>query len=625
MQPATCRRGPIAAIIMAVALCNLSLPAARAAMPVLNQVPEHSPIVLVVPNMAWLNDQIAALASSIGLPQGELENILGPFKQHTGMTKGVDDDGAMILALSDVATGSPTCTWMVAVADGPAMLAGLGGNAAETTTQITLPQGNVGYARIVDGFAVMSSDQAALAAYAPGNKADDIAKNLGKLASPYLDDADVAIYIDTAQLSEISSEQLELLLTRIMSNSPGAWGAGGTGGRATGMEALQIPTDIAAEGIKELLSHTTGLIIAMAITPAAINFTVALQYKPDSGLDRLFTSPGADRSSTTARLLAKLPEQPMLLAAAIDTTAIDLTAMMQDVAGHTQEDPEIQAAITAALGLMGQTTAAATVLYAPDQTSMMRGSLLNGIKILEVQDAKQYVRDMKAFLLSLNGLTLPKGGGAAASPLVATVSSRITATYTDNALQLGDVQVDEYALNVNLPPEARQQLVQMGMMLSMVSGTNGYVVTKGNHVLLTTIPDPQLLQTGLAALDAAAGIGAAGAISHHRDEALPPGTVIEFYLGFDGLAQTINMFTVMMGMPPIVIPDELQPASVGIGAVDQGLAIRFSMPNETLRFVVDTLRPFLDLDASNGRHPSQQRQRQRGRPTGRGGAPPPPF
>ena len=193
-------------------------------------------------------------------------------------------------------------------------------------------------------------------------------------------------------------------------------------------------------------------------------------------------------------------------------------------------------------------------------------------------------------------------------------------TYTENALQIDGVRVDQFQMSMNMPPEVMAQMAQAGPMAAMMMGGmnyQGYMAAKGNYVIATTVLDPQVVTKALAAVDQDSGIGAAGPIAQMRDAALPPDCMMEGYLSIDGLAQTANNFVIpMFGMQPIQVPDDVPPLSLAAGIEDSGLAKRIYLPKASLKFIAETVM-------------NMQTQMQQGGPGGPGGYPggtqPPPF
>jgi hypothetical protein len=195
----------------------------------------------------------------------------------------------------------------------------------------------------------------------------------------------------------------------------------------------------------------------------------------------------------------------------------------------------------------------------------------------------------------------------------------ITTKYTEKALQVDGVDVDQYQTSITFAPEMVQSNKMLGMlqMLGLTSQT-GYTCASGNYVITITSSDQTLIKRALASVKEQAGLGSAAGLAQVRTEGLPEDPAAQFYLNANGLVSIVNMIVPMLGGPAIKLPADLPPIAAGFGLGDGGMAERVYVPLAVITAVKDAIEQV------------QQQMMQRGAPAprqggGPGGPPAPPF
>lgn len=606
----------LGAAVVVASMGALTKPAAaQDVQAALGRAPQSAEAVLIVPNLASLNEQIAQLKTNLGLPMPELDDALGAFKQSMGMVNGVNDDGSLIIAVPDLAKAiaedtEPQFVMLMPVADYGAFVGNLAagdaapGAAAEGVAAISLPDGQPGFVRELDGYAVLGESRELVEGFQPGDNAQAIIQSVGQLGQRYLGDADMLFYVDLARLAPTLVPMIDEAMGQQAADVEGQIAAGLIDPAIAGN--AQAILQAYADAGKALLENGTGLLVTLDLTDQGVALTQAMGYKPGSSLAEFF---GEGRAQPQG--LSQLPEQPFIFAAAVDMDALDIASLYRgfiESLPQGQQNPLAQN-VEQWMPLIEQVNYCSSVFYAPTEMAMMSGSILNTVSVVDVDDPEAYLRAFKAYIQAMDGMKIPAGPnplagpGAEGAPAELTIS--YTSNFTENVLQLQGVQVDQYQLTTNLPPEMMQQMGPAAGFMTMFTNYSGYIAVKDGKVLITTTPDPQLVTKGFQTIEQGGGIGAAGAISRIRDDALPPNASAEAYISVGGIAQAANLFLGMFGMPPIQVPADLPPIAAGLGAQDNSAAYRVYVPLETIKFVVDTAQTLQNQMAAPGQAPNR--------------------
>ena len=593
---------PLLALICILAVTfTSSAMGQNAALPeVLNLAPADAPIVTVIPRLSGLSQKIAklneqALHSSVP----HMFDVLSTFKAMTGIGAGLNDNGSLMVVVTSANMAvKPPMVIVLPVLDYAAFVGNFGGNADEPVATVTLPNGAAGFAKQIDDYAVLGESKEEVENYQPGRAIDAVSAKIGATGKRCLTTSDVMMIFDIAALAPV----LEPAIQEMRNNFDAV--------------ANQMPPDMPVAGnsvtimmtlyvnaFNALVRDTSAIVVSLDITNDGVGLASTAQFKPNSHLARIFTTGGGG-----AQQLNRLPKQPYWLASGIDlrgiatsTLAADLIAAFQNQ--NTEETPDedpfkMVPMVTQAARLIQQTTAMATVYYQPAQPVMMGGNFINGVAIYETTDGRAYTQAMQEyfqimndFFGKLNELTQQAAGHAAPDGHTAHEPQpqvSISAKYTPNALQVDGIAVDEYEIQYTFPDEMMQDMGPAGPMMMMMmggAGQSGYVATKGNRVIMTTTRDAQVLQQAMAAIDQDTGLGTDDAINIvRRTGGVLPNSSMESYISIPGVMHSVNMFTGMMGMPPIQVPADLPPMATSASVENHGIAARLHIPIEVIQF-----------------------------------------
>ena len=623
MNTATQRRKParrlshVAATIGLITLLLIPAAGVRAEMPeAFNDAPEGAQLILLVPNLTRLNDKIALLNNELDLQTPEMANALDSFKREMGMADGVNDDGPLLFVMTDISDAikeerDPSFAMLVPVSDYDAFVANFGAEAGDGVTELTMSQGQTGYCKRMGNYAVIGESKELISWYEAAKPAQAISQKVGDAAVDSLGDMDVALYIDLEAISPVLIEKTHEFADIAVDEMDAMSASGMMPASAVDMNITFI--QLYANAAHGLLEGSRAMVMTLNIDKTGINISHALEMKPNSTMAKMFPGQG----STTAATLSRLPNQPYIFALAFDYAGMDVSGLVNKMFENVPdgENNRMMGMYKDILPMVEQTNSAASVFYPPDPAAMMAGGFLNILNVYEVKDGEKFVEANKAYLKGLNDLEIEVPVSAQAQQDGAADAGAITfaTTYTDNAMQIDGVRVDQYSYTQNMPPELLQSMGPMAMFGA--TGYSGYVAHKDNVILATTSLDAQMITRGIKSSSEKSGIGTGGLIAEMRNNRLPKNCFLEFYLNPGGIASTANMFTAMFGMPPLNVPADTAPLSIGTTRVDNALDSRVYVSLSTIKAVKTALE-----DMQNN---MQQQQRPMGdRP---GGAPPAPY
>ncbi|QDU32535.1 hypothetical protein KS4_05670 [Poriferisphaera corsica] len=570
-----------AALVGAAMMMCTSMVAQADLNEVLEKVPADSDMFVAVSNLAEMNAKIAKMAEQTGLADlsPEMLDVLGQFKMAAGLEAGVNDNGSMLFVINlpteDNKDGD-RAYWLLPVNDYDAFVTSMGGNANAAITQITLMDENDTYVKQIDGYAVMSSNRELVEAYKPGNMATKIKARIGKAGQKYVDSADVMFFIDAPRMAEefgpMLIAEIQQELNRSMERSA----------PAEQIQQMQAGQLMLTSMLRVAEEDLDGLAVLAEIKDDGISFAQPTGFKAGSEASKILLG----GKSNAASLLGKVPANPYLFAASVDLTTMDylkLSDLMIETVG--QANPMVAQMYEGTDAIIEQVEGQSVAMYVPDQMALVAGNFLNQVTVYKAKDADKLIAATKAYMSKLNGAEfniMPGTEGDLNAPKMS-----FETEWNDKALELGDVDVAQYAFTMQMPPEMLQG---NPMAMMMGSGYSGYMAAKGDYVVQTTTLDQALLSKVLENLDKNNGLGSESAIVNARKAYIPANSTLEGYVNLGGIADMANMFIPMMGMPPVQVPEALTPITIGV-VVDENSSVSVShLPADNVKFIVDAAK-----------------------------------
>ncbi|MEE9211289.1 MAG: hypothetical protein V3U29_01420 [Phycisphaeraceae bacterium] len=581
---------------------------AQAVADALDQAPAGAHLVLVVPSLSGASAKLAMLNQEMELENPELDDALANFKQQLGMVEGVDDDGALLLVVTDF---GPAIAWenepdmllLVPVTDYDAFVGNFTGQAdavaaptepgeytepsapadpSDGITTLTMPWGQTGFVKRAGSFAAMSPTRQVVQAYEPGGAAADYMAMVGQMGADCLATSDAAILLNMEALAPLVQPKLQEGLDE-----------------AQAQMAVNMPDPAAAtalfsiyaDAVNAIVRDVAGAVLAVDLTEQGGGYTYAVQFKKGSPLAGLF--PGGGRGASN--YLSMLPDQPYIIAGSFDLSGIGVSRMIDDLLAALPEDAGQMTWMVdlykQSLPMSKQVKGGAWAWYAPDPAAAMGPmgqGMLNFVQVVEVEHGPTYLADTRKSLESMKQLKYPIDGAEGQFAMSFNVD------YTPNAIEIDGVQIDQYQFQMNMPPEMMQQMGQMGPMMMMMGGYSGYIAAKGNYIITTTTLDPQTIRAVLSLVDEPTGLGTDGPIPGLRGS-LTPDPMADGYLSVSGIVNGFGMFMAMMGVGPIEAPADLPPLAMSASVKDGGIAGRLFVPMETAKYVKDLVMQFVPM------------------------------
>lgn len=610
------RTSSVVATVAAVAAVQPVLAEVPAA---LSQAPQDAQLVFIVPSMSQFSGKLAMINQNLGLDIPELNDALGTFKAESGIGDALNDAGSGMLVIHDLAnaidTGEePDILMILPVTDYAAFVAGFQEEgeapAGAGVTQVTMPDGQAGFARESGGYAILGNKEDAVANFTPGGDAGVIGNRVGSLGAKCLGECDAAVYIDLEALAPSLIPKIDEGIAEMKAEMDRTAQQGMMD--PASLEMMNATMSLYAVAGKAILNSSEGIVFALDLSEHGVGITKAANFKAGSAVMKYLPGGGGE----TASILARLPYNSYIFAGAFDAEAIavgDLFEAAMDAL--PQDNPQIDL-YRKALPMVKQVQQYAGVFYTPDPGALMGGSgALNMLQTYKVKDGAAYLQQTKDYIKSMNGQQIPMGMPMAAGGQPPAMT--YTTSYTDNALQLDGVQVDQYSMQVDMPQEMMMQMGPAAGFMQMFTNFNGYAAQSDGYYLTTTSLDQQLITKGLATGKTGDGMGSGDTLATVREKAIPDGAAAEFYLGFGGVIETVGPMAMMFGLPAIEAPQDLPPVAMGLGVDGTSAAGRLYIPNDTTRFIIGTVK---DIQAQMMGGPGGAGQQQGGP-----GAPPPPF
>jgi hypothetical protein len=232
--------------------------------------------------------------------------------------------------------------------------------------------------------------------------------------------------------------------------------------------------------------------------------------------------------------------------------------------------------------LLQQVQGWGSAYYAPGPNARLGGPIFNGLNVLRVQNASQYIADYRRYINALGEAALPLGQGQDQFNQL-----RFTTSYIEGHLQIDGIKVDRYQTSYALPPSLMQQFGWVAPLATMLSGPqSGYILGKDNYVLVTTAEDPTLLRRAVNNLRDPAGLQERALIQQARERGLPPRSMFEGYLNVGGVVQSVNAaMRLIAPQLSLEVPANLPPITSGASLKNGALLFKSQVPIEVVLYL----------------------------------------
>ncbi len=607
-------------LVIAAALFAAAAPAVaddESLSKLLDLAPAESDVLVIVPDMAALAEQLGMFESQIGLSMPELSNVLAQFQRTTGLTKGVKEDGPALLAVTleredGVVTAARTLL-MIAAGDYAALASDLGVKDQTAVTAVRLATGHAANIKQQGEFAVLTNNSATLEAYQPAGQGRAILENLGSLGQDSVSAGHVSIVVhgsDVAGTLQVITNMLQgaamqFIAAQVAGPAPaegeqgdpaaagiGAAGGGelggvGGGGVGAAMAAAWSRQDLSTDVADDILRDAQSMIFAVEFNDRGISLSQSTQFK--SGSDAA-NALGEGRSAGES--MARLPQWPYMGAMAMSFEGVDLQALgdssggalvagvLSDWVWQTVSNKQNKPAVTSAV----------QVLYEPRDVALGGAPSMTW---LQTEDPKALVTALQQTLDKVNGDGADTGGGEDL------VTADYTATYTPNHMKLDKYSVDQYIISPRIVQLGGSSAMTMAStMVGVAAGgdTSGFVVALDDGVIITKTTDTTVLEAFIDALGSEQrGLSDDLLLTESRHQLFEDSS-IEAYLNMRSIYDAVRqnpMVGVLLNQQ-LPQPDEsMTPIAFGLKVSQGGTSARLYVPHLVIDYANQVVQQML--------------------------------
>jgi len=608
-SPLAALSATVLAFVLAVA--SLAGPARAQAVPdVLNMAAADAEVILVVPNLAGASKKISQFMEALGMKDiPEMADPLGALKKKLGITKGLNENGAMLVSIGGIVsamqTGNePQIAMLIPVSDYKAFIGNFDSKDEDGISAFALPNGEPGYGKSIGGYALIGPNKDIISKYKAGNAKDAIAKAAGTIGARHLASNDISIVLNLKALGA----QVRPMLKDLRAQADEGIEQGAEFAPKQMMEMGKGVITSMFDSLDALLRDGELVIFGGDMSTKGVGFTTTAQFREGSELAKFF--PGG--KGTAAGVTAMLPNNPYLIAMGLDVRGIDFKGMVDEFAKRMPKDNWMADMLKSATAMMPHAKRIGQAYYAPaNAANLMMG--LGGVSVVDTVDPAAYLKATRGYFDSMNKMKMEFGEFNGTN-----MNFTFTTTYKENALSpdalanLGGAKVDEYVIKFNLPKELMDQMGDAGNMVSMMLRQAGYVATLDKTVMMTTTVDTNLVKVGVEAMKQGNGLGAANLVKQVREAGLPADSNYEIFINVGAFAGLFNQVTAMAQMfevpdfpqiPQLEVPNNLPPVALGGQVEKGGMSARFYVPMPVISWVKDVA---MKIQGGEGAAPPRQ-------------------
>lgn len=578
------RRAPRTTGAFAASLLAVALASAASALPEsLDRVPTDALAVVVAPSVERLDKNIGSLLAAIEMPA-----VASPAQllSVVGLSRGINMTRAVALAImpGDLQGEVPPALLLLPVSDYAAIAQSLGAD-----TSGALAQGNAAgevifIKKIPGDYAAVSPLRSILERYTGDAGLLNAHRDaLGATGVSVVEQGDAALIANIPALAPLLTPALENArnqLKMLTALSP----AGGPGANFDNNPLELALTNFLRDG-------RTG-VLSLRASGMGLTATLAANFKPDSELASFFSAGG-----NSTELLTKLPDQPFLLAYAIDASAPTAQTLLANAETLRAQNPIQQQVQMPGLQAVRQDLSGQTGVIYPNPAGLIGGVLARGVYYFASPNPDAVISGYRSAITALNGQS--------------TAGLSYSGAFNLDSTTVGGAKVSAYSVRVQPAPGSRAAS-PMAMIYGPANGPSGFVGKVAGGAVVTTQPDQRLMET---ALNAATGKGnplAANRVLRQVQSNLAPNRIFEAYLSPKPILDQITPLLGMMGRPldPNAIPSELPPIGASVSAADSSMRFDLFVPAPVIKTgaaLAEIVQGFLPAAGAAPQNPGNNR------------------
>jgi hypothetical protein len=531
--------------------------------PALDRVPGDAMVAITIKNVGQLHSNIETLAKTLHLPEDAMMGI-----GHMGdvlKTPGVNAAGSAAVAIvapagagaDEDGAGGPPAVVIVPVSDYAGFVSGLGGKPGEGggVAAVQMEGKDLFVKDLGGGFAAMGEQQTLVSSFAGktgGGKAFEAM--MGAAGRGVAESADVYAVFNMPVLAPMINAGV----------------AAGVKNMQDTMAAFAPDKAPNFEGLQTIVGAWTrdaqGAVVGMGLDGAGLKLDFATQFKEGSPTAAYFSG-----KANAGKLLAALPNQPYMLAVAVDTASPGLKKAFADFADAAQkmrgDKPNPLAGMNPIENINKADGAAFFWGMSP---ALMGGLFLNTTAYIKTSDPAAFTGTMKTALNEMNGKTVEG----------ITYQSKYEA-----GAKAGERTVDAWSMRMQPDPTnpQAQQIGQAQMMMFGPSGLGGYIAPAKDGLVMTYSKNSELLGKALDAANSGSGLTSDPLVKDVASH-LPQGGSVAAFVGVKSILEMVMGFAPMMGMDTsaVKLPDQLAPIGAGMVTDSGGMRSTVFVPTQVM-------------------------------------------
>lgn len=313
-------------------------------------------------------------------------------------------------------------------------------------------------------------------------------------------------------------------------------------------------------------------VVGISITNLGLKLDGAAQFAENSEWAGYFT--GGKKSTD---LLAKLPNQSFLMAAAMDTSSPGVKKMFKQLMDFAKKAGEAMPGGGNPMDMFGGGIDFAQMIEKFDGQAFVMGNspaglmggglFLNSSVFYQTKDPAGMLKTVKDMYGAMNGKTVQ--------------GLKYTTTYEPGSANVAGTPVDSWGMNMEAEP-GNPQAEQMAMMMPMIfgeGGMGGYMAPATGGLVMTLSKNQPFLEQALKAAADGNGLSNESSLKGIASE-LPSDRSLEFYIGVQSIMEQVGP---MIGME--AGDEQIPPLAIAGAHSSGGMRFTMFMPNQLINLI----------------------------------------
>lgn len=552
---------------------GLGVSITHAAPPALDYVPEGAIMVAAVDDLGRLGGNMRKLLVALGLDDAAQSVGMGTMMMG-GMGVKPSGSGAMFVMDGDLGAlqqGQGPVAVIVEMTDYDTFITNFGGDPAAAVARFNLNGTPAFSRRLENGFVALGPDRATVEAIqAAGGRAGAVARWSGAVGRDVTADSNIVLMADMQALRPFLDEGMD------------RFNDGLEQARRFGGDQAAAGAGLARTVVETFMRDASIGVIGLNVGESGVAIDIAAQFEEGSELAGYFA-----RRGEAGGMLARLPQVPVLLAAAFDSSHPGVRRIVSNLAEFQQQ--LTPGAPPNQVFSMVQAADGGAIVIGNSAALLSGGLFSNSALYLKTGEPRR--------VLDANAEALRQADGAEQQGMTMRTS------YRQGALTVAGVPVDSWSAGMQLDPDAPGSAqAQMAIMaiFGPTGGPSGYMAGIDGGVVGTLSQNRRLLETAINAARAGDGLSSHPQMREATAN-MRPGSIAEIYIGLGNILSTVTSAMGMFGMDlDVDIPDDIGNVPLAIGANNGGVRVRTFLSTNVLVTVSELVGYFQAMQGMGG-------------------------